>query len=550
MDTKIVKNEKGEYSLQRYNNVIIPFGKYDLIEELEEGSDWLYKVKINNLLVSGINFGSKYGLVFGTDGDLRVPVIYDNINLKKDDHRYGKYLQMYRGDKVDEYYYNGSNYTIDHSFMNEKDIEIVKKFFKGKDEKYIIDFVNQFLTAEIITIGKKINGDPDKVLLAKIEAYKNTDYLLVSHIKYGDNGDGYSPLFGVFNKEGELIVPCKFISIKNLAYNGLTEFIQKGKNYDETLYHYSNLNEGFYGDCELLLEKKYNLKNKRYLYFKNGKKREVYYLGRKVFDIENVDEIDEVYENLISIKKDGKWGLIDLNKNWIIPYIYDKPLIMKNGYAVVSKNGAQGLIDEYNKVIVDFIYEYMIMEEGLLRCRLKNGLWGVISVENKILIPFEYEELFEISEGLIGALNKENKVGFINTKNEVIIPFKFFGKREGMTFMDYWPVFKYGVANVSNGEYYGYINHKGEEAIPFIYDYGEPFENSVAICTKYSEDNGYGYIEYTYLVYLDGKEILKSEYVHDREPDYDPDYSGYPTSYYDDRMDAYEGDYDALWNTD
>ena len=67
-------------------------------------------------------------------------------------------------------------------------------------------------------------------------------------------------------------------------------------------------------------------------------------------------------------------------------------------------------------------------------------------------------------------MKKDGKWGFINQKGEQIIPFLY----------DDASYFTEGLALVKKGDKYGYINDKNETVLPFIYDDGALFENGKA----------------------------------------------------------------------
>lgn len=352
---------------------------------------------------------------------------------------------------------------------------------------------------------------------------------------------------GVFNFKGEMMIPCIYTSLKKVSYNGLIEYIQEDRKNHKSLYHYSHIQEKYNGRCELL----YFGETGHYKYFITDKAIKVYYCGRPIAEYEGIEDIRHASGHLFTVKKNDKWGVLDLNSNVIIPFSYDSAIEFNDGFAIVKRDGLFGIIDECDNTLIEFKYRYISLEDKLIRCEDCNSLWGIIKFDASVVVPFEYKYLFEISEGLIAAINKDNKVGFLNLNNEISIPFNYWWPEEGSNISGYDPVFKFGVASVSNGDKFGFINHKGDEVIPFKYSYAFPFENLKALC-QIVEYNEYGYLEYNYYVSLDGSETLMDKEFHEVESSYFPDfYESYPRrNKYDDKMDAYEGDPEALWNTD
>lgn len=546
----IIKNDRGEYSLVYGDREVVAFGIYDAIEEMESGSDWIYKVRINNVIIVGINFGVKYGIISGYDGRLLVPIRYDEIKLRKNYFGNWSYLDLINGSLINEFSVNDIKYYESHKLMEEKDIEQVKKFFSHKEDKFIVDIVNQFgyvrrLDALVPFIFSQI---------AKIDLFKSLVKNLIDkgyhtieeYLIVGKKSESFDDVEGILDRDGNLLAPCKYNSINKMSLS-LVEFVQNDKKRQLSFFHYSKIQERFDGLCELEFVGETN----KHKIFRTTKGLSVYYSGSCIASFENVEEIRFIFGPLFSIKKNGHWGVMDIKNNVIIPCIYDFSIEIINGLAVVKKDGFFGLIDEHNTTLIDCQYECMYLEENLIRCKDKNGLWGIIDTNNSVIVPFEYKCLFEISEGVVGALNKDNKIGFLSINNQISIPFQYWWPEKDSDGGCYNPVFKYGLASVNKEKKFGFINHKGEEVIPFKFDYVQPFENCKSFC-QIVEHNGYGYIEYSYFVYLNGIETLIDEEFHEVESHDDPMfYEGYPrSSNFDDRMDAYEDDPEALWNTD
>lgn len=103
-------------------------------------------------------------------------------------------------------------------------------------------------------------------------------------------------------------------------------------------------------------------------------------------------------------KRNGKWGIVDMNDKVIVPFEYDTIIQADmNGYIVAQKNSKFGVIDEQNKIIIPFLYSKIHLygktnrlvfdEEGYLQAQ-RNGKWGIVDINNKIIIPFEYDDVF------------------------------------------------------------------------------------------------------------------------------------------------------------
>jgi len=98
--------------------------------------------------------------------------------------------------------------------------------------------------------------------------------------------------------------------------------------------------------------------------------------------------------------------------------------------------------------------------------------YGLIDTSGKEITPAKYDLIddndFYNHRPAAALLN--GKWGFINQKGEQIIPFLY----------DDASYFTEGLALVKKDDKYGYINEKNEIVIPFIYDDGALFENGKA----------------------------------------------------------------------
>lgn len=362
---------------------------------------------------------------------------------------------------------------------------------------------------------------------------------------------------GVYNSNGDLIVPCNYDSIEPVAYDGLTEFSQGGIFSEDRKYAYGNVLEKFHNSCDMeLVSQDNNLK----IYYKDSVFY-IYYSGHNIFEIHNAEKYGGISEGIICIMRNGKWGAIDFHSHVIIPFEYEEAFSFVNSRAVVKKRkqlsisiGGKrpfieryGVIDVKNSIKIPFDFESLENDGVVIRGK-KNELWGLYDNEGNELIPHRYDKLYRFSEGLIGAV-LENKVGFIDTHDNIIIPFKYIYSEFDE------PIFSDGVACVlshdENGkEAYGYINHFDKIIAPFCYDYSVTMKNN-AIENVTSKYNAYGRIDYKKVVFLSGRSVQVEEDFTEIDDSQDDDWISYNSADPDnDILDAYEGDYDAMWNTD
>lgn len=61
-------------------------------------------------------------------------------------------------------------------------------------------------------------------------------------------------------------------------------------------------------------------------------------------------------EKCFSVESNGKWGVVDIRGNIIVPFVYDSRVEFNNGYAVVGKNKKYGIIDSTGNLVVPCVH--------------------------------------------------------------------------------------------------------------------------------------------------------------------------------------------------
>lgn len=224
---------------------------------------------------------------------------------------------------------------------------------------------------------------------------------------------------GVYNSNGDLIVPCNYCSIEPVAFDGLTEFSQGGIFSKDRKYAYGNVLEKFHDSCDLeLVSQDSNLK----IFYKDSVFY-IYYSGHNIFEIHNAEKFGGISEGIICIMRNGKWGAIDFHSDIIIPFEYEDAFSFVNSRAVVKKRkelpisilgkrlfiDRYGVIDVKNSIKMPFTFDSLENDGVVIRGK-KNELWGLYDNEGNELIPHRYEKLYRFSEGLIGAVLEKSRI--------------------------------------------------------------------------------------------------------------------------------------------
>lgn len=214
--------------------------------------------------------------------------------------------------------------------------------------------------------------------------------------------------------------------------------------------------------------------------------------------VEAIDNYDESYnlwyeKDVLKVKKDNKYGLINVSGKEILSCEYDEinPLqgVMnsyiikqadsvglvdntgkviinptykeikalgkdyKDGFISVNKEEKYGIYDFTGKVILDNIYEDIKNISGDKKYVVKdNGTYKVISSDGNIILDSGFDDVVSIDKDNI-IIKKGNSYGVINTSNEVKIKNEY----QDLKYMysDYYIAKKsgkYGVIDINNDE--------------------------------------------------------------------------------------------------
>lgn len=199
----------------------------------------------------------------------------------------------------------------------------------------------------------------------------------------------------------------------------------------------------------------------------NRKNEEIFATFEQVEAIDNYDESQNLWyeKNVLKVKKDGKYGLINFNGVQILDCKYDdiyslkgttNSLIIKldekvgivsnvgdiivpaeykevkaagdnyaSGYIAINEEGKQGLIGSNKKTVLDTIYEDIKQVSGNgLYCVKEDGILKIINEAKEVILDQDFDDILQIDgENLV--LKRGDNVGIITTSKEEKIPFEY-----------------------------------------------------------------------------------------------------------------------------
>jgi len=197
------------------------------------------------------------------------------------------------------------------------------------------------------------------------------------------------------------------------------------------------------------------------------------------------ESICRVLENEVGLypfqssKDKTKYGFEEFDKNVIIPAIFDYAFPFSSGVAAVEKDGKWGYINSSGKLLTDFSFDDASSFNGFLAIIKKGEESFLIDLSFKKIMTLnskyqirELSDEFSVLEGFL-----PNKPSYLISKSGSILVdekrnyYKIYGESDGLI----------RVMKNNNGlSSFGFINIKGEEVIPSIYEIANDFVHGLA----------------------------------------------------------------------
>ena len=223
------------------------------------------------------------------------------------------------------------------------------------------------------------------------------------------------------------------------------------------------------------------------VYYKNFSHNESVVLSIDLKELYAVSIGELLGEILNCLKRDDQYMQVDkivINDDMITP---NSQLIiaLKSQYPHLSIE-TKSIEIEKEEAIVDVIEDIDTKEESSLEeCMCEDDDTQLdVSISKQIALCLKYEFIDDVCDGLARVQNRNSEWGFINTKGEEVIPCIY----------DDVSNFSDGLACVSLNMKYGYINKHGDIVIPLVYNSAY---HSI-YCFEFSEDLALARLNYEY----------------------------------------------------
>ena len=204
--------------------------------------------------------------------------------------------------------------------------------------------------------------------------------------------------YGFINKKGKIVIPCVW-SYADVFYYGYTNcpkdyvcvYNERGSGYinmkGQKLNYKPEPDEEYVNSWPRISKKP------NFIYVLDSAsnkfiKKEINYN----IDIAHQRDYDP-YSKEIIVKKEQRFGVIDLSGNTILPYIYD----------TIYKDNS------LSKILHMKLNGYFVKQDSLL---------GYIDIENRIIIPVKYGSITRIDLNIVEITTKSGKKGFFDFEKD------------------------------------------------------------------------------------------------------------------------------------
>jgi hypothetical protein len=241
-----------------------------------------------------------------------------------------------------------------------------------------------------------------------MKAQKLTQIILLIAIVFFSND-----LFAQ-EKNNEVLIPFKYSGKDKVGYmNTKRQVIIEPQYSSGTAYDYHDFYTVSIGKINTP-EEKYGVINKE------GKLIIDFTEGYQFISLQNFKI------GIIEVKKNSKYGFVNIKNEILLPIIHDYIGIIANGFISVQLDKKQAVFNDSLKMVVGFKYDDIgIFSDSLYNGKryaaiLLNKKYGYIDNKGNVIIPFIYNEAYEFDGGRAKvAIN--NKYGYIDTNGKVIV---------------------------------------------------------------------------------------------------------------------------------
>jgi hypothetical protein len=165
----------------------------------------------------------------------------------------------------------------------------------------------------------------------------------------------------------------------------------------------------------------------------------------------------------------GKAGFIDASGQFKIQPSFDDALPFSDGVAAVKVGESWGFIDSSGREMLPPMFkEAYYFRQGVGLVETNKGY--VLIDKSGTVLAYGYEQLKGITEEGRVPVSRNSKFGYLDLRGNIAIPLEY----------DDLDSFSHGLAPVKKGVKWGYIDRDGKVRIPFIFDQAGLFASGLA----------------------------------------------------------------------
>lgn len=404
-----------EETKERFTEPVYDTITYRYLHSKKKG---FYRVKQND----------KWGML-GDDRTVWVPIKYDQLNYIS--RRIQHYISIELGGKYgvlapdgkpvlaaefDDILYDGYRYKVKKGekwgLKDDKGAELIPTCFDVIEDHEYVEYTR-------VKIGKKwsiynwIKDNP----CGFAKAYDDIDYFSKYFVVRDNNR------FGLLNIEGKEILPFEyefmspfFLKYLNSILVGKDKKVGVLRIDDEEKVHTEV--PIMYNDVwvdEHNFKIKVRLKDKIDYFFNEQTLFELAYN-----DVQYYEDI-----NRVMVKKSGKWGMVSIEGEIIIPIQYSKIHVMNPNQFMVEKNGRWGVVNGEGTELIPALYdEFDYRPKQNFFFVKKAGKWGIVSTKKGIILPPKYDDLTTLPNRMF-LVKQKDLWGVVAPGGRVIVPMQY-----------------------------------------------------------------------------------------------------------------------------
>jgi hypothetical protein len=138
------------------------------------------------------------------------------------------------------------------------------------------------------------------------------------------------------------------------------------------------------------------------------------------------EDIQDVYEHTVAIKKEGKWGVKKIeDPTWLIEPTYDiihiDSICIHAGLKIGMGKSMHWKLYNHSGILLypNVFIDYHPSLNGLIAVQATSNLWGFIDEKGVLIIPFQYSKVGDFKNGLCEVEKNEQQL-VINKSNDII----------------------------------------------------------------------------------------------------------------------------------